>query len=296
MGALREMFPCDNPYSPHLTSLDSRLQMFNDNSLRWSQVRIRATSLQMAQAGLYYLGERDRVKCYYCNGGLQNWDVGDNPWFEHAKWFPLCEYVLRNKGPEYVERVNHRFSNLQRPRGAGSRQPLDIDPYRDGAVRSRRPQEYFENKPPPIVDPGEERRKKQEQIEKELGNSDVIQAFELGFERHQIRRALSIRLDEYGRGFGKVETLVTYLLDEQNQGELNEGCRKTAEPLKGECDETELKQLVNQDICRVCHSEKARTVLMPCGHLVVCKQCGSSISHCPVCRVKVASRIDVFRV
>jgi len=35
-----------------------------------------------------YLGERDRVKCWYCNGGLQNWDPDDEPWTEHAKWFP----------------------------------------------------------------------------------------------------------------------------------------------------------------------------------------------------------------
>jgi len=132
-----------------------------------------------------------------------------------------------------------------------------------------------------------------------MGNSDVIQAaFELGFERHHIRRALSIRLDECGRGFGKVETLVTYLIDIQNQGELDakEGCGRIAEPEEGESDETELKKLVNQDRCRVCQKEQARTVLMPCGHLVVCKSCGSAISHCPVCRVKVASRIDVFRV
>ena len=163
--ALREMFPCDNPFSPHLTSLESRLQTFNDNQTRWSQVRIRATALQMAQAGLYYLGERDRAKCYYCNGGLQNWAFEDEPWFEHAKWFPLCEYVLQNKGPEYIERVTQRFSHLVRPRGAGSRQPLDIDRYGDAVIRTRRPRECVD-KLPPIIDPGEERLKQQAQIEK----------------------------------------------------------------------------------------------------------------------------------
>jgi len=37
-------------------------------------------------------GERDRVKCWYCNGGLQNWERNDVPWEEHAKWFP--KYVV----------------------------------------------------------------------------------------------------------------------------------------------------------------------------------------------------------
>jgi len=122
-------------------------------------------------------------------------------------------------------------------------------------------------------------------------------AFEMGFERYLIRRALSIRLDEYGRGYGKVETLVRDLTEMQNQGEpdAKEGC-KTAEPNEGDREITKLKQLVKQDECRVCQNEQARTLLLPCGHLVVCKQCGTSISHCPVCRAKVASRIEVFRV
>lgn len=33
-------------------------------------------------------GHGDNVKCYYCDGGLRNWEPGDDPWQEHAKWFP----------------------------------------------------------------------------------------------------------------------------------------------------------------------------------------------------------------
>jgi len=49
---------------------------------------IRATAKELASAGFYFLGKYDQVKCYYCNGGLQNWHYNDNPWFEHAKWYP----------------------------------------------------------------------------------------------------------------------------------------------------------------------------------------------------------------
>ena len=38
---------------------------------------------------VFLVGERDRVKCWYCNGGLQNWERNDIPWEEHAKWFPM---------------------------------------------------------------------------------------------------------------------------------------------------------------------------------------------------------------
>ena len=313
------MFPCSNAYSPHMTSIESRLQTFIDRERNWSQVRVKATPRQMAEAGLFYLGDHDRVKCYYCNGGLQNWAINDNPWFEHAKWFPLCEHVLRHKGPEYVERVTARYAHLPRPHGRGSRPPLggvasalNEDPYADAianlegvvlgppalwpVMTPHRPRECIDR--PMIIDPGEERRKKQKQIDKEMGNSEVIQAaFELGFERCQIRRALSIRLDECGRGFGKVETLVTYLLDQQATGNLEPVTQEVeaTKPCAEESDITEAKKILKQDNCRVCQKEKANTVLLPCGHLVLCKTCGASIFRCPVCRTKKTSSIDVFR-
>ena len=302
MRSLAVMYPCNNAYSPHLTSLQSRLQTFTDRRRNWAQVRIKATAQQMAEAGLYYLGERDRVKCYYCNGGLQNWSFYDVPWFEHAKWFPLCEYVLRNKGPEYVERITQRFANLARPHGAGARPPLgitprtmDIDPSYGPLMNTWRPQECID-RPPQIVDPGEERANKQQQVEKEIANSEVIQAaFEMGFERYLIKRALSIRLDECGRGYGKVATLVRDLTEMQDQEEIKAkgDPGKTAEP---QDEITKVKEILKQDKCRICQHEQARTVLLPCGHLVVCKLCGPTTSRCPICQVKVTSTIDVFRV
>jgi len=49
---------------------------------------LKATPREIAAAGFFYLGQRDRVKCFCCNGGLQNWHFTDEPWFEHAKWYP----------------------------------------------------------------------------------------------------------------------------------------------------------------------------------------------------------------
>ena len=47
-------------------------------------------------------GFEDCVKCHQCGGGLRNWLPDDNPWVEHAKWFPTCEYVLISKGTDFV--------------------------------------------------------------------------------------------------------------------------------------------------------------------------------------------------
>lgn len=50
-------------------------------------------------------GEGDTVRCFQCDGGLQQWDPRDDPWIEHTRWFPHCAYVRQVKGVEYVELV-----------------------------------------------------------------------------------------------------------------------------------------------------------------------------------------------
>uniref|UniRef100_A0A8C3MES6 RING-type E3 ubiquitin transferase n=1 Tax=Geospiza parvula TaxID=87175 RepID=A0A8C3MES6_GEOPR len=33
-------------------------------------------------------GRGDVVRCFYCDGGVRSWSLGDDPWREHAKWYP----------------------------------------------------------------------------------------------------------------------------------------------------------------------------------------------------------------
>lgn len=60
-------------------------------------------------------GERDRVKCWYCNGGLQNWEYEDSPWIEHAKWFPSCQNLQQKRGVKFVYHHLSAFPHLSRP-------------------------------------------------------------------------------------------------------------------------------------------------------------------------------------
>jgi len=49
---------------------------------------MRAPYQDLAAAGFFYLGTFDRVQCFYCGGTLHNWHYRDEPWYEHAKWYP----------------------------------------------------------------------------------------------------------------------------------------------------------------------------------------------------------------
>jgi hypothetical protein len=50
-------------------------------------------------------GVSDETKCFHCNGGIKDWEPQDEPWFEHAKWYPTCVHVNLVKGREFVENV-----------------------------------------------------------------------------------------------------------------------------------------------------------------------------------------------
>ena len=58
---------------------------------------------ELSQGGFFYSGESDKVTCFYCGGGLQNWDPKDGVWEEHAKWWPKCGFLILNKSTKYIE-------------------------------------------------------------------------------------------------------------------------------------------------------------------------------------------------
>lgn len=61
--------------------------------------------LTLAEAGLYYSGRSDRVFCFACEGGLKDWEATDDPWIEHAVWFPFCSFLKAEKGEEFISKA-----------------------------------------------------------------------------------------------------------------------------------------------------------------------------------------------
>jgi hypothetical protein len=59
----------------------------------------------MGMSGFFYAGYNDYARCFFCGGGLRNWEADDNPWVEHARWFPQCAFLKQNKGEEFIKAV-----------------------------------------------------------------------------------------------------------------------------------------------------------------------------------------------
>nr|XP_022288103.1 baculoviral IAP repeat-containing protein 3-like isoform X2 [Crassostrea virginica]XP_022288104.1 baculoviral IAP repeat-containing protein 3-like isoform X2 [Crassostrea virginica] len=67
----------------------------------------------LGTAGFFYVGYGDYTRCFFCGGGLRNWEPGDDPWTEHARWFPKCAFVRQNKGDEFVALVQIKHQELE---------------------------------------------------------------------------------------------------------------------------------------------------------------------------------------
>ncbi|XP_075975321.1 death-associated inhibitor of apoptosis 1-like isoform X2 [Anticarsia gemmatalis] len=88
------------PVHPLFASEAARLRSFQD----WPRC-MRQKPEDLAEAGFFYTGQGDKTKCFYCDGGLKDWEPDDVPWEQHARWFDRCAYVQLVKGRDYVQRV-----------------------------------------------------------------------------------------------------------------------------------------------------------------------------------------------
>ncbi|XP_076750908.1 baculoviral IAP repeat-containing protein 8 [Xylocopa sonorina] len=96
------------PVHPEYASYDGRFHTFET----WPK-SMPQTKEQLADAGFYYTGKGDQTLCYYCGGGLKDWEPEDDPWEQHAKWFSKCYYLLMVKGQDYVNKITGQ--HISRP-------------------------------------------------------------------------------------------------------------------------------------------------------------------------------------
>jgi len=264
----------------------------------------------MSQAGLYYLGERDRVKCWYCNGGLQNWARFDNPWFEHAKWFPTCEYLLQKKGPEFVVNVFNRFPNLDRPTIINSAGPLVANaPQTASRLRFLPSSNEF----PHIFDPREQRRKLERRANAEMqASSFVAEAKIIGFSDEEIREAFLKQTENHNATFVSFTNLVesilafqkvkcpsvTLIAESQNRDRpsTSKETSVSSNTPHNKSRKQELEELKQMSLCKKCFQSKASVVFLPCGHLAVCRNCSKQNSKCPICKANVREKIQSYIV
>lgn len=74
---------------------------------------------------------------------------------------------------------------------------------------------------------------------------------------------------------------------------LGECGRNKAKAVQGE-DDKEAKPLNDNRLCKICYEAEYNTAFSPCGHIIACAKCASSVTKCPYCRQSFTSVMRVY--
>jgi hypothetical protein len=280
------------------------------------------SSLLLMKAGFFYTGFGDNVTCFFCNGGLRNWQIGDVPWKEHAKWYPRCPYVRMIKGDKYIQEVHSEINT-----------PVVNAP---GVIHK--------------IDPRE--------IKARMDTEVVKKIIGMGYPKSIIETVLEKRLREHGDDFTKSEHLMDAIFkwEEEAAGQpestasiadpkpvakpvTNQSAapvtnQSAATPLKKDSELTknqlkkqrrknakkvpedarapdtsaalthlnreyqaliqENEEMKDQRVCKVCMDNNVNIVFLPCAHLVCCANCAPALRNCPICRKLIKGTVNIF--
>jgi len=156
---------------------------------------LRQQPSDLSDAGFYYIGLSDQVKCFYCDGGLRNWVPEDDPWTEHARWFAKCGFVRLVKGDEFIARCL-----AERPTQDNSQQPQQAAPQQQ-------------------QQPSQSRVLRAEDIPAVMSSALVHQALSMGVDASRVKMALQRRVLQSRPMYANVNELLDAAFREQREQE-----------------------------------------------------------------------------
>ncbi|XP_041101553.1 baculoviral IAP repeat-containing protein 1e-like isoform X2 [Polyodon spathula] len=100
--------PAETGNSEVITTIFKYEEVRLDSFKTWPE-DAKADPSMLAKAGFFYTGTGDAVQCFQCGAGLVQWKLEDDPWTEHAKNNPSCQFVCCMRG---VKDENESTSKL----------------------------------------------------------------------------------------------------------------------------------------------------------------------------------------
>ena len=311
------------PCNPQFAIEASRLETYR----KWPS-NLAQTPSQLSSAGFFYVGYADNVKCFFCDGGLCNWDAEDEPWTEHARWFPDCGFLNQVKGTTYIQKVRELGVNGGPLTTTGDKIQKSVSPSKSAASAN--------NGSPSRSLTAEQKR----EVRAAMSSPLVVKALDTGIPEEAIEIAVKERLLAGNGHFCDDESLIEAalltndrlaaqpppVLDVKRNKEPSESKKQRdkesslppQEKMKEETPEvpptndavlnmdtnsngTDAKlleeenlKLKEQRLCKICMDEEVSIVLLPCGHLVSCAKCAPALRDCPICRNGIKGTVRTF--
>ncbi|XP_059225226.1 death-associated inhibitor of apoptosis 2 isoform X2 [Stomoxys calcitrans] len=319
---IQEILPAKNP---KFSSLDARLRTYTN----WPIPNIQEPEM-LAQAGLYYQEVDDQVRCFHCNMGLRSWEKEDDPWFEHAKWYPMCHFVRLVKGANYVQEVQE-LTRSSASHSADSpcmtiEEAMLTAPVRlalemgvnGGIIRNETLRQLNQSgKPYANVDDllkavFDERKDIEERNSGDITFSSYGSDCAGYINNHTFpvstdNSSITLQGDNSSssttncsstieRNSRQPESSSANPAIQQKPCNVNIGTNLVDEPVKESSLslEEENRKLKDARLCKICLDEEVAVVYLPCGHLVTCVQCAPGVVQCPMCRTTIKGFVRTF--
>lgn len=84
---------------------------------------------------------------------------------------------------------------------------------------------------------------------------------------------------------------------QESVGSASSSCSSTsavAQLLAEKDDSNQDNKLCESRLCKICYSSEYNTAFFPCGHVIACTKCASSVTKCPLCRKPFERVMRVF--
>ncbi|XP_015206749.1 E3 ubiquitin-protein ligase XIAP [Lepisosteus oculatus] len=173
------------------------MESFEDRLRSFASVPHPIDPERLARAGFYTEGVQDRVICFKCGGGLKDWQSDEEPWEEHAKYYPGCSFVLMEKGQQFVNSMQLRDHRRNFP---------DEDDENSLSVSEQ---------------------------ESDVMLSEVAQrALEMGLDETQVKTKILEKIRTTGEGYKSVQLLVEDLLNEDVESDSEETPENDEDPME----------------------------------------------------------------
>ncbi|XP_060588221.1 baculoviral IAP repeat-containing protein 7-A-like [Ruditapes philippinarum] len=243
-------------YTNYVTE-ESRLRSFTN----WSHENERQTHA-LADAGFFYVGIQDCVRCYSCGIGLRGWSDDDDPWIEHVRFSPECQHVRQQK-PEL--NTDHRQEE--------SSSDLISSDMRSKSVQILKHMGYTEDR---IRDAFNDLRRSGRN---EITLNDLLDNIK------------NTEPNIYNRDSPSYRMLCTRMNAANNSGDQNESQIASGQQNERPTDTDTLRHRLT---CKVCLDKEICIVFLPCGHLVACEDCARNLQTCAVCRADIRESVRTY--
>nr|XP_034335604.1 baculoviral IAP repeat-containing protein 3-like isoform X2 [Crassostrea gigas] len=285
----------DRPKYPSYSVLAVRLSSFADWPSSLSQ-----TPRDLAVAGFLYAGYGDYTRCFFCGGGLRNWETGDDPWTEHARWFPKCAFVRQNKGDEFVALVQIQHQELEAMGAPNENQAGDqaSRPLTSTSERSSLPNVCNLPAFQSVLEMGYPSHVIQEAFDVLKNTKEYI-----NIKAEEVMETILSRDDKPPPSAAKTSDSVNNIIKKSYEDIINVNKQQTnsSGSITKESSEADTRSLIEENrqlkdlrMCKICMENDASIAMLPCGHLCCCTDCAPAMRKCPICQQFVKGTVRTW--